>query len=1145
MTVSLSDRYTKRSGTILISGVQALVRLMILQWEKDQSSGLNTGGFVSGYRGSPLGVLDSAFASASDHFQDLNIKVMPAVNEEMAATAIAGTQQIDQTPSPNVQGVFSLWYGKGPGFDRASDAIRHGNYQGSSPQGGVVVAVGDDHLAKSSSIVCYSDETIASVQLPLFSPADAHEVVLYGLHGFAASRHTGSWVGLKIFTEVADSTRVVPADESAESIILPEVESPPGGLYNRWPIMPLEQEAIQQNFRLPAIQEYVRANNLDKKFFKTGDSRMGIVAAGKTWLDVQEAMRLLGLSNHQLSELGLALYKPAMTWPLEPSGIRAFSLGLESLIVVEEKGAFIESQAKNILYGVTGAPTIEGKKDLEGRTLFPPTSVLTAEQIALNLGRKMLAMGAGNLEGRLGELQKMIDARTQYVIPPVVRKPFFCSGCPHNRSTAVPEGSRALAGIGCHGLAAYHRPRTSSFAQMGGEGAHWVGLESFTDEKHVLANMGDGTYFHSGLLAIRQSVAANANITYKLLYNAAVAMTGGQAVDGELSVEQMAQQLKAEGIRTIILSTEDPSRYGATHSIRRFVERVEHRDDLEALQNELSTHSGVSVIIYEQMCATEKRRMRKRGRIAQPARRVFINELVCEGCGDCSLKSNCLSVEPINTEFGVKRRINQSSCNVDESCLNGFCPSFVSVEGKLRKPTQSTAELDRVLADPVCNESAHQRMVVAGVGGTGVVTIGALLSMSGHIGERKVAVLDQVGMAQKGGAVTSHIHIGNEDISTLRVSSGEADLVIVADPVVGNMGEVISSVSYEKTFVLVNSDTPITGDFTQNRDAIPDSTLLSRRLANACGSAHFFEYPFTALATALLGNAIGSNLIMVGFAYQKGWLQLTREYFEEAINLNGVAISSNLLAFEWGRKLAVDEAAVMNAANMGPPKPESIDDTIQQRADFLTDYQDCAYAEIYKARLEKIRQAEARVSPQTHLTETVAKSLFKLMAYKDEYEVARLYRSAEFKQALAEQFEDASKMHFYMAPPLIARRDKTTGQLRKMRFGRWMMSLFGLLAHGKRLRGTVFDPLGFSAERKVERALIKEFNDVLDMCVSKLEKESLSLIIEITELPMEIKGYGHVKDEAVKLYRSALNKKLTELDSAQKEKKEDLGYRVA
>lgn len=1128
---TLSDRFDKRSGRILISGVQALVRLMLIQAERDAAAGLKTGGYVSGYRGSPLGTLDTAFAGARKQATERGIVVQPAVNEEMGATAVAGTQQIAQTSGARVDGIFALWYGKGPGVDRASDALRHGNFQGSSLRGGVVLAVGDDHVAKSSSIVCYSDDVVAGLQVPLLYPSDPAEIVAYGLHGFAMSRHTGSYAALKIITEVADSTRAVNTDELAIDPILPEIDVPAIGLHNRWPETPLEQEMRQINYRLPAVAAYVRANGLDRVVLKQPGARIGLVAAGKSWLDLLEGLRLVGLDDDRMAALGIALYKPALVWPLEPEGLKAFAEGLETLLLVEEKGEFIERQVKSILYGVARAPAIWGKRGPDGDIFLPAIGDITPERVAASVGG-MLARLIGNegLEEKAGAARKTLALHDKFASPPALRKPFFCSGCPHNRSTVVPEGSRATAGIGCHGLAAYNRPFTGSFAQMGGEGVHWMGLAPFTDEKHVFANMGDGTYFHSGLLAIRQAVASGVNITYKLLYNSAVAMTGGQSVDGELSVDQLIDQIRAEGVDTVIISTDDPGRYGSSHPARAKVERIEHRDDLEALQRELRERKGVSVIVYEQMCATEKRRLRKRGKLEDPATRVFINELVCEGCGDCSAKSNCLSVEPVETRFGTKRRINQSSCNKDYSCLTGFCPSFVTIEGgKPRKAAAKTMALDiDTLPVPSALTAVkdHERIVVAGVGGTGVVTIGALIAMAAHMRGDEVGVLDQVGMAQKGGAVVSHVHVAKDPVTALRIPAETATLVMVCDEIVGNYRDVMAAIAPNTTPVVANADVSITGDFTQNRDAKPDTTLLTSRLRKRAGKENIFIYPFTQLSSRLLGDAIGSNLMMVGFAWQKGWLHLDLEAFEAAVALNGTAIAMNRSAFAIGRKLAVDPQAVLTAAglteNAAEGEVEEDKNIVAEREAFLAAYQDQAYAARYRAIVDRVANAEAGLKGDGTLADTVARGLFRVMAYKDEYEVARLYTDGGFAASLKNAFEGDVKLTFHLAPPLLAGRDKATGHLRKRAFGGWMLPVFRLLAKGRRLRGTRFDPFGYTAERKTERRLIADYEAMVDRLLARLSPANLAEAARIAALVLEVRGYGHVKEQAVAAYEPAV-----------------------
>ncbi|WP_030540969.1 indolepyruvate ferredoxin oxidoreductase family protein [Sphingobium sp. DC-2] len=1114
--VSLTDRYVRREGRVLISGVQALVRLMLVQADRDAAAGRNTGGFVSGYRGSPLGTVDTTFASARSLTEPRGIKVMPAVNEELAATAVAGTQHMLMTGRARVDGVFALWYGKGPGLDRAADAIRHGNLQGSSPAGGVLLAVGDDHTAKSSTLVVSSDETVASLAVPLFYPADAREVVEFGLHGFALSRHSGAWAALKIVTDVADASRVVATDELARDPILPPQPDVPGGLHFRWPDTPAEQEARHHNHRLPAVLDYVRANGLDRALHRTPASRIGIVAAGKPWLDLIDALHLLGIEEGQLPALGIALYKPALIWPLEPASLRDFALGLDRLIFVEEKSGLIEAQAKAQLYGQDGAPHILGKCDADGNPLFPATGELTPESIAALLA-KLLPLPAGSQEAGA-----LLADQASFAAPVALRRPFFCSGCPHNRSTVLPQGSRALSGIGCHGMASMLRPNHSGFCQMGGEGVHWVGLAPFTDEPHVFANMGDGTYFHSGILAIRQAVAAGVNLTYKLLYNSAVAMTGGQPVDGELSVEQMIEQVAAEGVAGIVLATDDPGRYPKGHPARARVEKVVHRDDIEALQVELRDRTGVTVILYEQMCATEKRRLRKRGKLAEPPQRVFINARVCEGCGDCSVKSNCLSVEPLPTPDGVKRRINQSSCNKDMSCLNGFCPSFVTVEGGAPRKAGGADPADLpappapvpLTADPV------QRILAGGIGGTGVVTIGALLVMAAHMRGLNAGVLDQVGLSQKGGAVTSHINFGSGNIAALRIPPRQAGLIIACDQIVGNARDVMAAIDPGRTFVVANADTAVTGDFTSDRSAIVDATLLHRRLMARAGQDNFAAHPFTRLAERLLGDAIGANLMMLGYAWQRGWLDMDGDAFDAAIRLNGVGVGMNRAALLWGRLLAIDPAPVLRSAGLGEAQEETAEALIARHIADLTQYQNASYAARYGAAIDRIRRAEAALNGGTALTEAAARSLYKLMAYKDEYEVARLYTDGAFAKALAEQFDGDVRLQFHLAPPLIAKRDPLTGHLRKRRFGKGTMPLFRLLARMRFLRGTAFDIFGFTHERREERALATEFLHIVETLASGLTAANSDAALAIARLPMEVRGYGHVKEQALARYRA-------------------------
>jgi indolepyruvate ferredoxin oxidoreductase len=1130
------EKYSKRSGTVLISGVQALVRLTLVQAERDRRSGLNTGGFVSGYRGSPLGTLDTAFRTIPKLLEEHRIVLRPAVNEELAATAIGGTQHLQLTHGAEVDGVFGLWYGKGPGVDRAADALRHANYAGASRHGGVVVAVGDDHQGKSSSLVVNSNGICASLNLPLFFPSDPGEVLVFGLHAYAASRLSGSWIALKIVPEVADGTQTIDADDGKISITRPDVVQPLDGLNIRWPDTLLEQEHRQHRYRLAAVQRYVRANGLDRTRLKGPRARIGIVSSGKSWRDLAEALELLEIDDAKAESIGVAFYKLAMIWPVEPEGLRAFADGLDSLIVIEEKGPFIASQVRNLLYDLDSAPRIDCIS-VGGQEFLPDDGVMSPELLAHRLGG-MLGDSSGDdtLQDRANWFGRELQV-SRATPPPVIRKPHFCPGCPHSTSTALPPGSRASGGIGCHSMAVWIADRTAIWVQMGGEGVQWTGLAPFTREKHVFANMGDGTYFHSGSLAIRQAVAARSNITYKILYNSAVAMTGGQKIDGDLTVPVLIAQLQAEGVKLIRIVTDDVDKYRSADQA--VTVPIDHRDDLDRVQRELRESPGVSVLIYDQMCAAEMRRQRKRGLIADPQRRVLINELVCEGCGDCSVQSNCLSIEPVDTPFGVKRRINQSSCNKDTSCTRGFCPSFVTVEGgRLRGPALPSLEglLERAVPEPLTREARpHTRIVVAGIGGTGVITIGALLATAAHLRGRAAAVLDETGMAQKGGAVLSSIHIANDaaEIKSLKVSACSADLILACDQIVSNGADVMYAIDPGRTQVVANADVAITGEFTRSGISA-DRGLLHRRIADRAGEERVHSMAFSALSERLLGDEMAVNLMMVGFAYQNGMLPLDGAAIDTAIEANGVSVAMNRRAFHIGRLLAIDPQSVLGTAKLAANSIESLEETMTRLSRFLTDYQDARYALRFASMVDRVHRAERAVAQSDALTIAAAKSLFKLMAYKDEYEVARLYTDGSFSKKLHETFEGEFRLKIHLAPPLIARRDALSGHLRKQAFGAWILTAFRLLAKCRRLRGSWADPFGRTAERRTERALIVAFEAALQELSRNLRPENLGLAIEIASLPLAIKGYGHVKEASVRTYRDRLEALLGHFDSERK-----------
>jgi indolepyruvate ferredoxin oxidoreductase len=1134
--VSLEDKYTLPSGRIYLSGVQALVRLAMVQRERDLAAGLNTAGFISGYRGSPLGGFDQSLWKARKHLKDHHIHFTPGVNEELAVTAVWGSQQMGLFEGAKYDGVFAMWYGKGPGVDRAGDAMKHANAAGSSRHGGVLMLAGDDHACKSSTLPHQSEHAFDAAMIPVLYPTGVQEIIELGLHGFAMSRYSGCYVAFKVVSETVDASASITLDPESPRIVIPtDFKMPEGGVNIRWPDAPMAQELRLQQHKVYAALAYARANGLNRITLDSPRPRLGIIASGKSYLDVLQALEDLGIDEKVAAEIGLRLYKVAMPWPLEPNGVREFAQGLEEILVVEEKRQLIEYQMKEQLYNWRDdvRPRVVGKYDEHGEWeversewLLPAAGELTPAMVARVIARRIARFhNSPIIEARL----KFIEAKEAELARPrdkVARIPYFCSGCPHNTSTAVPEGSKALAGIGCHYMAIWIRPdQTMTFTQMGGEGVPWVGIAPFSETKHVFANLGDGTYFHSGSLAIRQAAASGVNITYKILFNDAVAMTGGQPVDGRLNVPMITRQVLSEGAKRVVVVTDEPGKYASVADLAPGT-TVHHREDLDAIQRELREIPGVTVMVYDQTCAAEKRRRRKRGTFPDPQKRVVINELVCEGCGDCSVKSNCLSVVPVETEFGRKRAIDQSSCNKDYSCTNGFCPSFVTVEGgTLRKKKPVVSEVPVALPEP-----SHPGLdkpygiLVTGVGGTGVVTIGALLGMAAHIEGKGAAVLDMTGLAQKGGSVYSHIRIARrpEDIHAVRIAAGEARLVIGCDLIVSASDEAIAKMQEGHTRAVVNSDVAPTGDFTKH----PDLQLPSREMADAIreavgGAADFVDG--SALATALMGDSIATNLFMVGYAYQKGLIPVAAASIVQAIELNGAAVESNKKAFEWGRRAAVDLAAVRRAATPPEAKPASqrlsqtLDESIERRREFLVDYQDAAYARRYTDFVQKVREAEAaKAGGSTQLTSMVARYLFKLMAYKDEYEVARLYTQSDFLKRVEAQFEGGYRLNLHLAPPLWARADPRTGEPRKRLYGPWMLKAMGLLAKLKGLRGGTLDVFGYSAERRRERALIDEYRATIEGLLPDLTAERLSLAAEIAAIPEFIRGYGRVKERHLK-----------------------------
>jgi len=1060
------------------------------------------------------------------------------LNEDLAATAVWGSQQVNLYPGARYDGVFAMWYGKGPGVDRCGDVFKHANHAGTSKHGGVLVLAGDDHGAKSSTLPHQSDHMFSAAMMPVIYPSSVQEILDLGLHGWAMSRYSGLWVGFKCVADTVESSASVAIDPERTKIIVPDdFPLPPDGVSIRWPDGFLQTEARMQNYKIYAALHYCRVNRLNRIVLDSPKPRLGIITSGKSYLDVRQALDDLGITEEDAAAIGIRVFKVAMPWPLEPEGVRHFAEGLEEILVVEEKRQVVEYQLKEQLYNWRDdvRPRVIGKFDEKGEWvqphgdwLLPATSELTPAMIARVIAQriKRLDLHPRALE-KLNARVDWINAKEAALAKPKItleRIPYFCSGCPHNTSTNVPEGSRATAGIGCHVMSIWMDRRTSTFTHMGGEGVPWIGQAPFTSEKHIFANLGDGTYYHSGSLAIRAAVAAKVNITYKILYNDAVAMTGGQPVDGPISPKEIAELSAAEGVTKIAVVTDEPDKYPSGYFAPNIV--IHHRDDLDAVQRDLRKTEGCTILLYDQTCAAEKRRRRKRGKYPDPAKRVVINELVCEGCGDCGIKSNCVSVAPVETEFGRKRTIDQSSCNKDYSCVNGFCPSFVTVEGgQLRKPKKAEAGEFPPLPDPaIASATEPYGIVVTGIGGTGVVTIGALLGMAAHLEGKGCTVLDMTGLAQKNGAVVSHIRIATDPdaIHATRIAAGEARLILACDILTGIGYEQLAKMRKGYTKALVNTALVMPAGFTRDPDLAFPLGSMEREIEDAVGRADAEFLDATKLATALMGDSIATNLFMVGFAYQRGLLPIGEAALMKAIELNGAAVQSNQQSFRWGRLAAVDPAHVARFA-LPREVPESqrlsqsLDEIVSRRAEFLTAYQDAAYARRYTDFVARVRVAEEAKQPGcTALTEAVARYYFKLLAIKDEYEVARLYTESDFAARVAAQFEGDYKLTFHLAPPLSNKPDPVTGEARKSKYGPWMMSAFRVLAKLRRLRGTPLDVFGRTAERRMERALIGEYEALIDELLAKLAPHNHGLAVELASIPEHIRGYGHVKDRHVK-----------------------------
>jgi indolepyruvate ferredoxin oxidoreductase len=1137
----LADNLWASNGVVFLTGTQSLVRLLLMQRQRDQQRGLDTQGFVSGYRGSPLGMVDQAIWKAGPRFVDAGIKFVPAINEELAATQVLGTQRVESDPERTVQGVFALWYGKGPGVDRAGDALKHGNAYGSSPHGGVLVVAGDDHGCVSSSMPHQSDHAFMAWSMPVLQPACVAEYLEFGLYGYALSRFSGAWVGMAALSEVVESASTVDldavharvdgwADDDAVRAATGHC-APANGLHYRWPDLPSLRIETRLADKMKAVAAFARINSVDRLIIPSPGAIVGIVTCGKAHFDLMEVLRRLEIGTDDLERAGVRLYKVGLSFPLEHTRMERFAAGLTEILVIEEKGSVVEAQMRELFYNfpADARPALVGKLDRERRPLVPATGELRPSRLIELVARWLGEHFADNTA---------FDNHFQHVrdfIPPqllanasdsVKRVPYFCAGCPHNTSTRVPQGSTARAGIGCHFMANWMDRSTAGLIQMGGEGVDWVSHSMFTRTPHVFQNLGDGTYYHSGYLAIRQAVAAKATLTYKILFNDAVAMTGGQPVDGQISVDAIARQVESEGVARVVVVSDDIGKYDALKA--RFPAGTEFHDraELDAVQRRLREIKGVTVLIYEQTCAAEKRRRRKKGQMVDPDKRLFINEAVCEGCGDCTVQSNCVAALPVETPLGRKRKIDQTGCNKDYACAKGFCPSFVGVSGaKLRKKLGALADgkdafqqLVAQLPKPAAHTwSGPYDLLVTGVGGTGVVTVGALVAMAAHLEGKSASVLDFMGFAQKGGAVLSFVRLADtaERLNQVRIDTQQADAILACDIVVGASPDALQTVRHGRTRILANTHENPVAESMRNPDADLQVDLLLEKLRFVAGAGQVRTFDAQALCQEFMGDTFGANILALGHAWQLGLVPVSLAALSHAIELNGVAVAANHTALALGRLAAWQPQALqqLRAPTVAEPEQASLDGWVAQAMAHLTAYQNAAWARRFETRVRALQQREGALAggdPALPFTTSAARSLRKLMSYKDEYEVARLYTDGSFAAKLAEQFEGELKLEFHMAPPLLSR--PRNGQApAKLRLGPWLLPAMKLLARGKSLRGTFLDLFGKTQERRLERNLIAEFEARLDELAAGLTPANQLLAAQIAALPLRIRGFGHVK----------------------------------
>ena len=1145
----LQDSLWADDGVVFLTGTQSLVRLLVMQRQRDAARGLATQGFISGYRGSPLGMVDQAIWKAGERFIQAGVRFVPAINEELGATQVLGTQRVELDPERTVDAVFGLWYGKGPGVDRAGDALKHGNAFGASPHGGVLVVAGDDHGCVSSSMPHQSDQAFQAWGMPVLQPASVAEMLEFGLYGYALSRYSGAWVGMSALSEVVESGATVDLDAvnaraaawvDAEGVSAATGHVPPAdGLHIRWPDLPSLAIEARLAAKLQATAAFARVNSIDRHVIASAHATVGIVTCGKAHLDLMEVLRRLEITPAMAARAGVRLYKVGLSFPVETTRMREFATGLKEILVVEEKGAVVETQLRDLFYNAPAdaRPAIVGKRGRDGQPLVSALGELRPSRL-IEITARWLSehLGADAFGDHLQHVRDFTPPRLLANDADSVRRlPYFCAGCPHNTSTKVPEGSSARAGIGCHFMANWMDRDTEGLIQMGGEGVDWVSHAMFTTVPHVFQNLGDGTYYHSGYLAVRQAVAAKATLTYKILFNDAVAMTGGQPVDGVISVDAIARQMESEGVREVVVVSDDIGKYDGQRARFPAGTTFHDRAELDAVQRRLREVAGVTVLIYEQTCAAEKRRRRKKGALVDPARRLFINEAVCEGCGDCTVQSNCVAVLPLETDLGRKRRIDQTSCNKDYSCANGFCPSFVGVTGgRLRKRAGAlgsgkAAFLARVGAlprPPAHAWTAPYDLLVTGVGGTGVVTVGAVIAMAAHLEGKSASVLDFMGFAQKGGSVLSFVRLADvpERLNQVRIDTQQADAILACDSVVGASAEALQTVRHGRTRILANTHQIPVAESLRNPDASLKMDLLLEKMRFVAGDAQVETFDAQRIAEDFLGDTLGANILATGFAWQRGLVPLSLEALTQAIELNGVAVESNLLAFALGRLAAADPQAL--AALRGGAEPQTRDESLAsvmaRAVDHLTGYQDAAWAARFEATVRRLQDAESALpggDASLPVTRAAASSLLRLMSYKDEYEVARLYTDGGFLQKLGEQFEGELALEFHMAPPVFAK-SRGGRPPRKIRLGAWMLPAMRVLALGKRVRGTVFDVFGRTDERRLERGLIAQFEARVLELAATLSADRQALAAQLAAIPQAMRGYGHVKLANVALARA-------------------------